>query len=205
MVNWVILGTNNAPFIFVDTNTSQFGHRFYRAVPAPDAATSLGAVTITSPAAGKITSTFANIPGMFRFKVSGTAGYPYAVEASTNMVNWVILGTNNAPFIFVDTNASQFSHRFYRAVPAPDAAASIAGASTVTQSPAPAITSASVNMSGHFGFTVTGIPGDQYAVEASTNMVNWTILETNAAPFNFVDTNAINYSRRFYRAVYVPN
>jgi len=43
----------------------------------------------------------------------------YTIEASTNLVNWVPLSTNFAagPVLdYTDTNASQFSQRFYRAV-----------------------------------------------------------------------------------------
>jgi len=48
--------------------------------------------------------------------VSGTT---YVIEASTDLVNWVPVYTNTAPFTFVDTNASQFGQRFYRSVYAP--------------------------------------------------------------------------------------
>lgn len=54
-----------------------------------------------------------------------------------------------------------------------------------------------------FGFAVSGVPGYKYAVQASTNMVNWISLKTNIAPFSFVDTNASRFSKRFYRSVYL--
>ena len=40
----------------------------------------------------------------------------------------------------------------------------------------------------------------RYAVQASTNLVNWVSVQTNTAPFTFVDTNIAAYSKRFYRA-----
>jgi Fibronectin type III domain len=203
LVNWIILATNNVPFIFVDTNASHFSHRYFRAVPAPFADLTATAET-TTPAAGLLTSASANKSGQFSFTVTGTVGAPYAIEASTNLVNWIILTTNNAPFNFVDTNVNQFSHRYFRAVPAADAGLT-ATTTTTALSPVPTITSSSVNTAGRFGFTVSGITGYQYAVEASTNLVNWTMLETNGAPFNFVETNVVNYRQRFYRAVYIPN
>lgn len=52
-----------------------------------------------------------------------------------------------------------------------------------------------------FQFTVLGIPSFSYTVESSSNLVDWTILETNAAPLIFVETNASLFTRRFYRAV----
>jgi len=56
--------------------------------------------------------------GQFRFNVSGAMGHNYAVQTSTNLTttNWISLFTNAAPFTFIDTNASNFIQRFYRAV-----------------------------------------------------------------------------------------
>jgi hypothetical protein len=52
----------------------------------------------------------------YAFDVSGLAGDTYVVQVSTNFTDWVSVLTNSAPFTFVDTNASQFSHRYYRTV-----------------------------------------------------------------------------------------
>src|SRR6185436_16344416 len=53
-----------------------------------------------------------------------------------------------------------------------------------------------------FQFNVTGVPDFSYAVAASTNLFDWTFIETNASPFIFTDTNV--HVRRFYRALYAP-
>lgn len=50
---------------------------------------------------------------------------------------------------------------------------------------------------------VTGAPGSTYAIQASTDLVNWISLETNLTPLLFTDTNAGRYNKRFYRAVYL--
>jgi sugar lactone lactonase YvrE len=55
---------------------------------------------------------FAN--GQFSFGGSGTPGYNYAVEASTNLRNWIPIQTNSAPFQFIDISASAYPARFYR-------------------------------------------------------------------------------------------
>lgn len=55
-----------------------------------------------------------------------------------------------------------------------------------------------------FQFTVAGVPGFNYAVEASTNVLDWVRLTTNASPFIFVDSDTGNFPRRYYRSVYVP-
>jgi len=52
---------------------------------------------------------------------------------------------------------------------------------------------------GQFSFLVSGNTGSNYVVQASTDLVNWTSIATNTAPFTFVDTNMVAYSQRFYR------
>lgn len=57
-----------------------------------------------------------------------------------------------------------------------------------------------------FSLTLTGTPGSNYVVQATTNLVvpNWIPLITNAAPFSFVDSNTTAFGRRFYRAALAP-
>ena len=52
--------------------------------------------------------------GQFSFTVSGSNGVQCVVESSSNMVDWIPQTTNQAPFTFVEINASQFQKRFYR-------------------------------------------------------------------------------------------
>ncbi len=54
-----------------------------------------------------------------------------------------------------------------------------------------------------FQCTVIGQPGTLCVVEAATSVVDgiWVPLQTNSAPFTFIDTNAGNFNQRFYRAV----
>jgi len=51
---------------------------------------------------------------------------------------------------------------------------------------------------------VAGIPGTNYAVQASNNLIDWEALRTNVSPFNFVETNTGPFPRRFFRAIYAP-
>jgi hypothetical protein len=57
---------------------------------------------------------------------------------------------------------------------------------------------------GQYALTVAGVTGYKYVVQASTNLVNWVPMQTNTAPFTFVDANAGNFRQRFYRSVYAP-
>lgn len=72
---------------------------------------------------------------------------------------------------------------------------------TYTLSTAPAVGSPVFSSSG-FSFVVTGMSGSNCVIQVSTNLINWTPLLTNAVPFQFSDSNANHFSRRFYRAVY---
>jgi hypothetical protein len=51
--------------------------------------------------------------------VHGVSGYRVIVEASANLVDWVCIDTNCAPFTCVDTNAGAIGSRFYRAAYVP--------------------------------------------------------------------------------------
>lgn len=54
---------------------------------------------------------------------------------------------------------------------------------------------------------VSGPEGSRWAVEATTNFVNWTALKTNVisgGSFDLVDPASAGQTRRFYRARYVP-
>jgi hypothetical protein len=54
--------------------------------------------------------------GQFQFDILGVTGLNYSIQASTNLIDWVPLGTNVSPFTFLDTNAPLFPQRFYRSV-----------------------------------------------------------------------------------------
>jgi len=57
---------------------------------------------------------------------------------------------------------------------------------------------------GAFLLRLSGEPGRQYAIDASTDFVDWFALKTNSAgrdgTFDFLDATATNYTRSFYRA-----
>jgi len=53
-----------------------------------------------------------------------------------------------------------------------------------------------------FQFSITGVPGFSYVIQATTDFASWTSIQTNTSPFTFTDTLAINYPYRFYRAIH---
>jgi hypothetical protein len=67
-----------------------------------------------------------------------------------------------------------------------------------------AVLTSAMNANGQFSLTVNGVPGYQYTVEASLDLIHWTPVYTNTAPFTFEDDQTGEYSGQFYRAVYQP-
>jgi hypothetical protein len=65
-----------------------------------------GAATMTSAA---------HVANQFSFNVAGVTGRKYIVQASTNLLAWVSLKTNTAPFQYIATNSPAYSRRFFRA------------------------------------------------------------------------------------------
>jgi hypothetical protein len=67
--------------------------------------------------------------------------------------------------------------------------------------PEAAFLSAPVRSNGHFAFTVNGTSGQQYIVQVSSDLIHWTSVETNTAPFSFDDASAGSAAQKFYRTV----
>jgi len=62
-------------------------------------------------------ATLTAMPGsasQFSFGVSGVSGYQYVVQSSTNLVDWISVQTNAAPFTFTYTSAVKVPQCFYR-------------------------------------------------------------------------------------------
>ena len=75
---------------------------------------------------------------------------------------------------------------------------------SVYSTAAPTLCGAGCLSNGQFQLSVTAVPGYKYAIWASSNLIDWSVLETNNAPFTLTDTNAPGCPCRFYRAQYLP-
>ena len=75
---------------------------------------------------------------------------------------------------------------------------------SVYASAAPTLCGAGCSGNGQFQFSVAGVPGCKYAILASTDLSNWTVLQATNSPFTFTDTNTSGFPCRFYRAQYIP-
>lgn len=148
---------------------------------------------------------------------AGTIALSWVANPDTNVIGYkVYYGTASQVYTsnIVAGNVTNLTvggltagNTYYFAATSYDAAGDESGYSvettgTVTNLPpaAAVLTSVPAGVSGQFSFTVSGTAGAQYVIQATTNLVNWTTLQTNTAPFTFVDTDAGNYKQRFYRA-----
>jgi hypothetical protein len=76
--------------------------------------TVLGPLTLQTPVPGA--------GGVFQLHVVGTTGSRYVIQASSNLMDWVPLATNDAPegwLDYTDTDATNAWLRFYRAIEEP--------------------------------------------------------------------------------------
>jgi hypothetical protein len=65
--------------------------------------------------AGTVITFITNTPsGTVQITVIGPRGQVNWVEASTNLVDWIVISTNTTPFTFTDSKAVNFTSRFYR-------------------------------------------------------------------------------------------
>jgi hypothetical protein len=120
---WKFNGTNlpsvASPVLTLsNVTTNQAGTYSVVVSSSAGSTTSTAKLTVYATAAATLAST-THAEGQYALIVAGVPGYKYVVQASADMINWVPVQTNTAPFTFVDTNASKFGQRFYRSVYAP--------------------------------------------------------------------------------------
>ena len=132
--------------------------------------------------------------GGFQLTVLGNPGSNYVLEASSDLVSWTGLlkfVCTNIPTVLSDPAATNLPWRFYRIAP-------------VSAVPGPLLRFASPVLAGtnRLSLALDGIPGFNYAVQTSSNLVNWTTLTNfygNSATMYFQDAPAA-FTSRFYRA-----
>jgi hypothetical protein len=120
---WKFNGTNlasaNGPTLRLSKiTTNQAGIYSVTATDGHVSTSRAATLTVYATAAAKLAPA-THASGQYALAVAGVTGYQYVVQASTNLVNWVPMQTNKAPFTFVDANAGKFRQRFYRSVYAP--------------------------------------------------------------------------------------
>ena len=119
--------------------------------------------------------------------------------------------TNGQSFAVVTygSESGQFASQQLPALPSGLAWQITYGATAVTLNVvrATVITDATRLANGHFQFSLSGPSATSALIQASTNLVNWTSLQTNT-PFSglllFDDAQTVGYPVRFYRVLLLP-
>ena len=134
--------------------------------------------------------------GSFQFEVIGQPGNSYALLATTNLVDWTPIlkfTCTDVLTILIDPASTNFGRRFYRVAPV-----------SVVPGPRLGFVAPTPVLSNRVSLTLEGVPGFDYRVESSSNLLNWNPLT------NFRSTNPLMYfedgasppaDRKFYRAV----
>lgn len=116
--NLVSSGTNLTSLTLTNVQFSDAGNYYLKATNSFGSATSpsvlLFVYTNSAQLVPQLDSSLIPTNGRFQFNVDGVTGLDYTVQASTNLVDWIILRKTTSPFIFTDFNTN-VSHRFYRA------------------------------------------------------------------------------------------
>jgi hypothetical protein len=146
-----------------------------------------------------------------RFETAGAPGknwVEFELRQTNHMVLWLLDGT----VVAQPTNASSFNAGTVMlgfmdtfasiAAPAQDAFVLFDNVRVEDLSDRVRFLSAVLNTNSQMQMIFSAVPGRNYTLEASTNLVDWeTILSGTAsnAPVQFVDTQAPNFTQRFYR------
>ena len=129
--------------------------------------------------------------GAFTVRLGIPGMQAYYILASTNLINWQPIFTNTAPgsLSFTDFGSTNYPARFYRI------------ASTVANQP-PQLSVPVKAGAGTVQIQINSMAGQPYALQMSTDLVNWVCIFTNetGGTTNYLDAGAANSPSRFYRA-----
>ena len=135
------------------------------------------------------------------FSISTSGGSPLNCRWFFNQTNLLASGTN----LFLSlTNVQLTDAGSYSAVVTNllNAVASASASLIVYTDATPVLSVLSWMTNVQFQFSIAGVTGLNYTVQASTNLVDWISLVTNTSPFSFADTNTGGFPQRFYRSIY---
>jgi len=133
--------------------------------------------------------------GAFTMEIGIPSTLPYVILASTNLMNWLPIYTNSLPGLlnFTDSDSTNYPARFYR-MSWPDA------------DQPPELSAPQFVGSGTFQLHVDSVPGLPWAIQTSSDLVDWVSIFTNqlGGAMAFVDAGATNPVSEFYRIWRVP-
>jgi len=144
-----------------------------------------------------------NAPGQsatFSVVVGGTGPVTYQWYFNTNTP---VANATNSTLTLNNLQATNAGAYYIAATNAAGSVASTNAFLTVAAAAPARPRVAGINFSnGIFKLTVNGDAGPDYIIQASTNLITWQSLFTNhlaVPPFNWSDSNAASFSRRYYR------
>jgi len=164
-------------------------------------------VTVAPPGstAPQITKQPTNLVAMagqtvtFNVAATGTAPLKYQWQRNSTILS----SATNAVLKLTGVTATQ-AGQYRVTVSNIVGATNTAAALTVNTTTAASLVTAPPPAHGQFALTINGVTGYKYVVQVSSNLVTWTSVQTNIAPFTFADTNASQFKQRFYRSFYLP-
>jgi uncharacterized protein (TIGR03790 family) len=166
------------PFYYVDGSATNTTSSSYRVDYAP------------FPDTPRFNSLDFDVDTGASLRVETVPGIPCVIQASTNLMDWTPITTNafGGEIQIVDPTAVTYPYRFYRLI-GPD------------MTPGLSLMPANGTAMNIHVQTQTALA---CVLEASTNLLDWTVIATNAAggSIDLVEDSA-TYARRFYRAAAV--
>ena len=151
-------------------------------------------VSITNPAPGTVFLAPANVT--VQASASGNATNVQFLIGATVLAN-----APTAPYA-ANTNGLPAGNYLLSAIASDASGAKATNSVNISVLTSAILSNPSQFPNGQFRLTITGIAGQTYATEASSNLVNWKAIATNVAPantFNVTDTTSTNVLLRFYR------
>jgi len=109
-----VAGASSSSFTTNNVSTNTTGSFTVVATNSSGSATSIVAHLEVYSTQKALMSDFAYLTNEFRSVISGITGATYIVQASTNLVNWSPIETNQTTFTNLDLRATNFPSRFYR-------------------------------------------------------------------------------------------
>jgi hypothetical protein len=167
-----------------------------------------------------MTNTFATVGQTVTFSVAVTGKAPFKYQWKYNGAN--LAGATSAGLTLKNVKAKQagaYSVTVSNAAGSTNSGVAllvVSAPATTAQANDTVLNNTAANMptaatltsvaqaGGQFSFRVTGISGSNYVVQASSDLKNWTAVQTNTSPFTFTDVNASSFQQRFYRTYFLP-
>jgi len=146
--------------------------------------------------------------GVYSVVVNNAAGAAVSPDAVVNVEPMLLFQSGGgltlnwaAPFVLQAATIVSGPYTDVPAASSPFKPKTTVGTQRYFRLRSPPISYALTNVNGNVGLTCPAVPGCNFAFQASTDLVNWINLQTNVAPYVFIDTNSAQYPNRYYRAV----